>query len=414
MDILHIVQGYAPARGGSEYRVQRVSELLVNRHGDRVTVLCPDGCCCDDFNLPQRERLPCGVEVINGVRVERLRTWRGGTRWLDRAIAFCGDGMTGAHLRYVRFGPRMPALLPRLLHGCHDIVMATTFPCLQMPAAAWLAPLTGTPLVLVGAYHDREPLHRHPYTWRFTRRAAAYVAHTPFERECAVRNGVAADCVHLIAAGADPGWTDGVDRSAARTRWRLDGTVFLYAGQFIPGKGLPLILDAFARCVAAGTDCHLLLAGSTRSPYAAEVHAAAERLPATARARLTLVPDFPGEDKAQLYAAADVFLYPTVTDSFGIAALDAWAAGLPVVFAEAPPQRDLAGADGNAARFVPPDDAAALATIMQELAGDDAQRARLGRAGRELVTARHTWVHVADAYRALYAELVAQRRAGRN
>lgn len=409
MNILHVVQGYAPALGGSEYRVQRISEILVREHGDCVTVLCPDGHCCDDFNLPDRPRLPSGAETSNGVRVVRARTWRGGTALLEQAINFAGDGEFAAHLRHVRFGPRMPALPWHLLTGNWDVVMATTFPCLQMPVSAWLKPLAGYPLVLVGAYHDRDPLHRHPYTWRYARLADAYVAHTPFERDLAIRNGIAAEKVHLIAAGSDPDFTAGCDRAAARAGYGIDGTVLLYVGQFIPGKGIETILAAAAQLNRTRQDFSLIIAGSASHPHAAHIRALVAALPESLSARVVVRGNFPAREKAAIFAAADVFVFPSTVDSFGIAITEAWAAGLPVIAAAAPPQQSFLRAATDAL-LVPPENPAALAAALSRLLDSPAERAALAGAGRQRVHDHYNWPAVTIAYRQLYSKLAATRR----
>ncbi len=393
--------------GGSEYRVQRVSELLVREYGDRVTVVCPDGNCCDDFNLPERFRLPAGTHFNNGVRIVRLPTLRSGSGLLDRAIRFAGDSEAAAHLRYVRFGPRMPALLRHLLAGNWDVVMATTFPCLHMPVAAWLKPLAGYPLVLVGAYHDRHELHRHPYTWRFTRLADAYVAHTPFERDLAIRHGVAPDKIEIIAAGADPEWTHQADRDSARILFGVSGTVLLYAGQIIPGKGIETILAAFP--LLNPETFTLIIAGSANSPHTAQLRALIAALPDRLRARIILRENFPDSEKALLFAAADIFIFPSTIDSFGIVITEAWAAQLPVIAAAAPPQQSFMR-DGRDSLLVPPENPAALADAITRLHRQPALGTALAAAGQERVRREYNWSAITAAYRALYSRLSTGRQ----
>ena len=86
-----------------------------------------------------------------------------------------------------------------------------------------------------------------------------------------------------------------------------------------------------------------------------------------------------------LYRAADVFAFPSVKEGFGLAALEALAADLPVVASDIDVFREFLG-DGESALLAPVGDARALAAAMARVARDELLRARLragGRDGRE-------------------------------
>jgi glycosyltransferase involved in cell wall biosynthesis len=104
-----------------------------------------------------------------------------------------------------------------------------------------------------------------------------------------------------------------------------------------------------------------------------------------------------------LLAAAAIGLAPYAPDAPGyfspLKLFEYLASGLAVVVGAIPGVREVVGPEH--AVLVPPGDAEALATAVSELARDEARRARLGAAGRELVVARHTWdaraMRIADA-----------------
>ena len=72
MRILHVVHGYPPSVGGSQLLVQHLSEQLVTRYGDRVTVFTTTARNVEMFWNPREPALPAGTEVINGVTVRRF------------------------------------------------------------------------------------------------------------------------------------------------------------------------------------------------------------------------------------------------------------------------------------------------------------------------------------------------------
>ncbi|HKX18174.1 MAG TPA: glycosyltransferase family 1 protein [bacterium] len=81
----------------------------------------------------------------------------------------------------------------------------------------------------------------------------------------------------------------------------------------------------------------------------------------------------------RLYDAADLFVYPSLCESFGFPLVEAMASGLPIVAADLPLNREMCG---EAAAYYPPRDPAALAREIVRLAGDETARARLADAGR--------------------------------
>jgi glycosyltransferase involved in cell wall biosynthesis len=94
------------------------------------------------------------------------------------------------------------------------------------------------------------------------------------------------------------------------------------------------------------------------------------------------------------------------SESFGLAALEAMACAKPVVASAMGGLPELVS-DRETGLLVAPDDAEALARALDLLAGDPAMRIRLGMAGRSKAR-QFTTRATADAYEALFAELIAQ------
>jgi glycosyltransferase involved in cell wall biosynthesis len=118
----------------------------------------------------------------------------------------------------------------------------------------------------------------------------------------------------------------------------------------------------------------------------------------------------PHAEVPALLATASIGLAPYAADAPGyfspLKLFEYLAAGLAVVAGSIAGVREVVGAEH--AVLVPPGDPAALAAAVSELAADEAKRARLGAAGRELVAARHTW----DRRARRILELVEPARVG--
>jgi glycosyltransferase involved in cell wall biosynthesis len=99
----------------------------------------------------------------------------------------------------------------------------------------------------------------------------------------------------------------------------------------------------------------------------------------------------PNPEAVARAASCDLFVMPGVEEPFGVAFVEAMAAGLPAIGAvgEGGPE-DIAAA-GDGMLLVEPDDAAALASVIDELSADREELRRLGAAARETVAAHFTW-----------------------
>jgi glycosyltransferase involved in cell wall biosynthesis len=107
----------------------------------------------------------------------------------------------------------------------------------------------------------------------------------------------------------------------------------------------------------------------------------------------------------RLYRAADVFALPSTKEGFGLAVLEALAAGLPVVVSDLDVFRTYL-ADGESALMAPVGDHAALADAIMRAAADPELAARLRDGGRA-VAARHDWDAAAAAHEAAYGRFLA-------
>jgi len=153
-------------------------------------------------------------------------------------------------------------------------------------------------------------------------------------------------------------------------------------------------------------DLRYLVVGD--GPERAALHALAERLEVADRV------EFAGQlDHAAAVERAregTLFVMPSVDEAFGVAYVEAMAAGVPAIAAIGEPgPEDIAHA-GDGIRLVPPADIEALAAQVGALLDDPAERARLARRARETVERRYTWEQCGQATVGAYED--ALRGAG--
>jgi glycosyltransferase involved in cell wall biosynthesis len=187
--------------------------------------------------------------------------------------------------------------------------------------------------------------------------------------------------LHLVRCGLEPGEYDAVADAPRRERAH---TEILCVGRLVPEKGQAVLVDALERLVARGVDARVTFVGDGPARPALERAIAHRDL----GDRVTLTGALGAADVRRHYAEADVFCLPSFAEGLPVVLMEAMACGLPVVttWIAGVPELVRHGDDGL---LVPPADAERLADALARLAGDEAQRRRLGAAGRRAVARRH-------------------------
>lgn len=165
--------------------------------------------------------------------------------------------------------------------------------------------------------------------------------------------------IEVIPPGVDVArWTPGSGSPDDRCR-------ILFVGGEFARKGGDLLLEAFE---GLPPDTELYLVTKSNVPGSDRVHVINDLQPNDPRL-------------IELYRTADVFVIPSRAETFGIAAVEASASGLPVVASDIGGFRDIV-VDGVTGYIVPPGDGAALARSLEALVGDPDRRRRFGAAAR--------------------------------
>lgn len=170
-------------------------------------------------------------------------------------------------------------------------------------------------------------------------------------------------------------------REQLRTELGLHGTTFVYVGRLWWGKGVTYLLEAFEAAQAhASNEISLLLVGDGPDEAMLRQHCIERGLRNVVFAGFKQKPEVP-----RYYAASDVFVFPTLGDPYGLVVDEAMACGLPVISTRAAGEIRDRIEEGVNGYIVPPEDSAALAERMLELAGDPALRRRMGERSYEKI-----------------------------
>jgi len=165
-------------------------------------------------------------------------------------------------------------------------------------------------------------------------------------------------------------------RDQARAELGLRGVTFIYVGRMWWGKGLGHLLDAFSALQRrTQEEVSLLLVGDGPEEAHLRTRTQAEGLRNVAFAGFVQKPELP-----RYYNMADVFVFPTLGDPYGLVVDEAMACSLPVISTSAAGEIGDRIEHGVNGYIVPPENSAALLDRMERLARDPELRARMGEA----------------------------------
>jgi glycosyltransferase involved in cell wall biosynthesis len=197
------------------------------------------------------------------------------------------------------------------------------------------------------------------------RRADLVTCLNAAEREYLIRNRwVDADRIATVAHGV------GAAFFLPERRPRALKTM-LFLAQWLPMKGIATLGQAFATLARRHADLTLVCAGTLAAP-----EAVLAGFPDDVRARVTVRPRVDQRELAEIYRDADLFVFPSNYEGFGLALVEAMAARLPIVTTPVGVAAD-ALVDGQSALIVPRRDPGAIVAAVERIRGDEALRSRV-------------------------------------
>jgi glycosyltransferase involved in cell wall biosynthesis len=203
-------------------------------------------------------------------------------------------------------------------------------------------------------------------------------------------------------------YTLGFPPTATKRVPAADGTLrILFVGRLVERKGVTHLVEAVGR-LAPDLRARLSVIGDGPERVSLEAQIARDGLGdrVTLRGRVSEV------ELRDAYAAADVFVLPSIldargdTEGLGVVLLEAMSYGVPVIGSDLGGISDIVR-DGETGLLVPPADPAALAAALERLTRDPALAARLGEAGRKHVATAFGWPAIMAQWEECYAAAAA-------
>ncbi|MFN3410072.1 MAG: glycosyltransferase [Limisphaerales bacterium] len=387
MRVLHVIPSLAPVHGGPSFALPLMANAL-NQLGVQVEVATTD-----DNGPGSRIPVPLEQPVLRDGWV--IRYFARQTEFYKVSFPLC---------RWLRRHVRE-----------YDVVHIHALFSHTSVCAARAARRAGVPYIIrpLGVLNRWGREHRRPWlkalSLRFIegpvlRGAAAMHYTSPAERDEAEEAGVKTRGV-VIPLGLDLTQFEelpGPQVFISRFPQLAGKAVLLFLSRVDPKKGVDLLLSAVARLKGVHKDMMLVVAGDGEPGYLRRLQAQAAQL--GVEDQVVWAGFLAGEEKRAALAAARAFVLPSHSENFGIAVVEALAAGLPVVTT---PGVAIAGElRAHEAGMVVAPQPNAVAEALRSLLNDDVGRARLSANARLLAESRYSLEAMGKGLVQLYESVV--------
>ena len=230
----------------------------------------------------------------------------------------------------------------------------------------------------------------------FTQRSLGDYLKVRPERTRVVRNGARLEDLYRAR-----------DTGKARLMFVLgDSPFLLYVGRLERSKGLERLLGALPLVKKRAPSCRLVVVGSGRGSYPGKLRMRAAEL--GVEESVTFTGRIDRKDLCELYAASVALVLPSLMEGFGIALIEAMAAGKPCVASRVGAVPEVVE-DGSTGLLVPPGDEEALAEAALRVITSPDAGAAMGKKGREAAASRFSLERMVRETAAVYAELAGER-----
>lgn len=271
------------------------------------------------------------------------------------------------------------------------------------PAALWARRLYRLSVPVVAHHHHLD------VNWlngliekRVIEGADCLVTDSDFSKEQLVNElGIDPAKITVVRAGIDQRFVPQPKDEALLEKWGLRGKqVALYLGGLTERKGLRFLLGVFQQIKAVrGEEVAFVVVGS--GPLENELKRKAERL----ELPVVFTGYVPEKDKVKYYNLADVFVFPSRLEGFGLVVGEAMSCAIAVVVSRAGSLPELV-ADGETGFLAELNNKSEFVTRIVTLLDDDHLRSRLGQEARKRVSERFQWDSSARQLLAVYEKVL--------
>lgn len=406
MKILYVVQNYYPSIGGTQILFQNLAERSKDYYNDEAVVYTTNSYIGPDKK--EFLKIEKNQETINGIQVFRFPFIKF-HYWLSSKIILflkVANITVPQIIQRYRSGPWSPSLQNAINETDADVIFGSSSSYLFM-----LYPLlrhklkNPKPFVFQGSIHFSE---NEEHNVLFTKTLQAinaseyYISNTNYEKERLIKLGVDANKIVVTGTAVDMQIFEQGKREYYRSILGLgqDDILVGYIGRIEATKGIDVLIDSFLEARKSNPLLHLVIAGF-KSNYANQIEATVQTFESGIREKISFVYNLSVQEKANLYHAIDIYVLPSINESFGMVFLEAWSCKKPVIGADIGAIRSVIsnGIDGL---LMQPTNVNDLKEKILLLSNDKNLRTKLGLNGFTKTVENYTWPVIVKKYRDVF------------
>jgi glycosyltransferase involved in cell wall biosynthesis len=399
--IVHIIQRYPPAVGGSETWCREVARYQ-SAVGDDVKVLTLDILEEEEYwrdpPPPQCTMRLGRLDWDDGVLVRRYRR----SLPLHSVHHLLFKVLLDRTLRIYFYGPHSIEMYGRLFTEVAEaeVVHLHTIPYPHNILGYMAARRRRKRVVITPHFHPHHPHYERWSNYWLMRRCGVVIAVSEYERDYLSSRGI--DPLKIVVTGngvhIEAYATKDLPQFGAklRRRYGLSETtkLILFLGRKLEYKGLTTLVDAF-RQLSQAEDVALLLAGPSSSWFDAYY----AQLSDNDRGRIVDLGQVTEQAKVNLLHLADVLVLPSRFEAFGIVFLEAWACGTPVIGAATGAIPSVIGEGGLTFEY---GNAGELVAKLRLILHEAEQAYAMALQGQRRLYEKFTWEKIGRATRQAY------------
>jgi len=425
--ILYLPTRYFPSISGAEFYFQSMAEILTKSYGYNIDIFCSNAIdfkALRDSNGKTVKNNDKYFNAVNKLKINRFPidyklSLEGKLKKVKEIDAYKSLNLTDDCLKEILInGPYLGDLFNYFIEQeelDYDLIHTTFFPYFNIIMALMIGDFYSIPVIITPFYHFSNPRYKNTYTTEVLTKFNLIIACTNLERKFLINYlNIPEEIIKVISMGVDY-------EKFIINRKRNHKFNYSFKKNFIGEDKNKLILNCAYKNYEKGTisilkaipyilekmkNVTFVFIGPSTMAYNREL----SRIQKITSAKIiNLTPDnltgYYDKKKISAFQEADLFIMPSRSDAFGIAYLEAWAAGKPVIGANigATPEVIRENIDGLLVEFDNPKD---IADKVIMLLKKKRLRKKFGLAGQQKVQKYYTWEIIANSTHKIYQNLI--------
>ncbi len=427
--ILFLPTRFFPAISGAEFYFQRLAELLNAKYAYNIDIFTSNAIDFKALRNPSGKAINPGdkyFDKVNNLRINRFSVDYDLSeieisQKLNSIPSFKKLKLSDTYLKkFIKNGPYLGDLLDYLLLNKpdlnYDLIHTTFFPYFNCITSLIIGKAINKPVVCTPFFHFSNPRYLDLDIIDVLRKFDLLIACTSLEKQFLIKKfSINAEKIEVIPMGVDyerfflPKSNLIQFKQKFFKRKEKKYSLILFCGYKNYEKGALSILKSIPYILRKKRKVYFLFIGPSTIAFNQEL----SKISKLKNARIiNFTPDnltgYFDQKKIAAFREADIYLMPSRSDAFGIAFLEAWAAGKPVIGARigATPEVIQENIDGLLVEF---DDPVDISEKVITLLKNKRLRQKLGKKGQMKVVQNFTWDIIAEKTHVLYQNLISKQ-----